>query len=131
RPLAPLPGLPADGVVLDETDAAQDQAEAGDAGEQPSERRRPRPGSGHGQEDWWPPVATFSAGWTRTYPWPPKAIWKVSPVPPRTIDFRPPVSTLMSIRTPPVHMTTAWASPKVGAPATSRATGSPFVAMAT
>ena len=52
-------------------------------------------------------------------------------MPPRSIDFRPPVSTLMSICTPAVHSTTAWASAKVGAPATSNTTGSPLVVTAT
>jgi hypothetical protein len=60
-----------------------------------------------------------------------KAIWSSSPVPPRIIDPMPPVSTRTSIRTPAVHMTTAWASPKVGEEATSRATGSPLVVTAT
>ena len=52
-------------------------------------------------------------------------------MPPRSMDPRPPVSIRTSIDTPEVHSTTAWASAKVGAEATSRAIGSPFVVTAT
>ena len=54
-----------------------------------------------------------------------------SPVPPRTSDLNPPVSTRTSMLTPAVQSTTASASAKVGADATSRATGSPLVVTAT
>ena len=53
------------------------------------------------------PPSAPSDGWTSTNPWPAKAIWNVSPVPPRSIDFMPPVSVLMFICTPALHSTTA------------------------